>query len=145
MLRHVDNKSVLGTLVNNLNNCRCSVFGCAQGEKLTIVNQSSKFVVFVAKSKKDALEVSKLFNDMGKRSVWLTDDYVYDNSTIGQGVVNTTMTALTSIVNGLVDVLVVTPNVLKMQIPEFDYIAKAGFSIKKGDVVDVDNLASNLA
>ena len=144
MRKFVLDGGVLASLMDNLNSSRSSVFGCDTGEKLTIVNSSGKFVLFVSPNNQKAREVSALFEKMHYRVALLTQDYNYDNSTIGDSITTDVLNVLSRISTDNVDVLVVTPNALKLAIPSREYIEKSFFSVNVGDKLNVDQFVSNL-
>ena len=140
----LDGGSVLSTLINNLNNTKSSVFGCALGEKLTIVNESGKFILFVAKNAKDASEINNLMRKMKYRATTLTEDYIYDDSTIGNNISTRVLNVLTAISQGYLDALIVTPNILKLAIPTREYIDSYVKVLNVGDEIDVDTFIQML-
>ncbi len=137
--------SVTHTLIQNLDNNSISVFGCGLGEKLTIANESGKFILFVVPNAKDALIVSAHLTAMHYRTRVLTQDYNYDNSALGEQIVNDVMGVLSDIALEQLDALVVTPLILKLPLPDVDYIQSGIQRLSVQQNVDLDKLVRTLS
>ncbi len=135
---------ITDTLLEQLNNNKISVFGCSFGEKLTIVNESGKFLLFVCHDKKRVVEVADKLAQMHYRVQTLTDDYNYDNSTIGSYTVQQVLSTLINVSLENLDAVVVTPNVLSMAMPNPEYVKQGFLTLSIGDQIDVSKLSHKL-
>ena len=133
---------VLSTLLNSIeNNEKISVFGCGTGEKLTILNESGKFVLFVCENEKVAYDYKDKFE-----SINLTTDILVekDNFFDRFNNVDHMIKVLNNIHNGETNVLIVTPAILYKILPGVEQIKKLSFTLTKGQNIDVDELKSLL-
>lgn len=141
----VQANGVTKTLLDNMENNKISVFGCGFGEKLTILNEYGKFILFVASSSKQALDIKEIFLKMRYRTECLTEDYNYDNSPFGKEIVDNVLSVLIKLVTSELDALVITPNILKLVVPDVEYIRQGFCSLSVGQNVDVSELSQRLA
>lgn len=129
---------VLSTLLNSIeNNEKISVFGCGSGEKLTILNESGKFILFVCENEKTAYEYKEKFQSINLTcEVLVEKDNFFDRFSDFEHVSR----VLKKIKDEELNVLVVTPATLYKVLPSCESFNNMSTSLNVGQEIDVDEV-----
>ncbi len=131
------NFSLLKSSVENGENC--SVFGLNIGEKLALLSDSA-ILFYVVDSVENASIIMDKFVDMGRKPYLLTE-YINPLSSEFE-TPNKELEFLYTLKNGIIDTVVLTPNVLCATFPNPSSIRS--MSVKVGDTLDITKFIKNL-
>ncbi len=133
---------VLATLFNSIENAdKISVFGCGTGEKLTILKETGKFVLFLCEDAKRGVELKEKFEALNVRCQLLEegDDYFTLFNTT-----SSTLDVLRSVLNQTIDCLILTPSALVKNLPKLEYVNSNNFCLKEGCELDLTQFVAEL-
>lgn len=138
-----NSNSIFSILINALNlNEKVSVFGTQNGEKLAILSTVDKPILFVASNEKEGEEFSKKFEQIGLKTKFLKSDFSYDLGLIDNAFAES-YNAFNEFLDGYLDVLVITPNILTFKVPKPDNI-KQVLKFEVDEEVELTNAISFL-
>ncbi len=140
--RLINPNGVLQTLLNSIENSeKISVFGCGMGEKLTILKECGKFILFLCEDTKHGLEAKEKFESINLKCEILDegDDYLslFSNN-------NKVLDILRRVLTQELDVLVITPAVLMRNLPQIEYVINSKFVLNVNERLDIESFISSL-
>ncbi len=133
---------IIEKLLNSIENAdKISVFGCGTGEKLTLLKETGKFVLFLCEDAKNAHLIKEKFESINMNCEIITegDDYfsLFNNNL---HVLNT----LKQILLNKLNVLVITPEVLFKNFPQKQYVISSVIEISEGQNLELQDFIASL-
>ncbi len=129
-------KRLLSAVKNGVD---CSVFGLNIGEKLALI-QDSAFIFFVVDSIEKADSISTKLSALGRTCEILSENI--DVLTSPFYSCEKTVSILQKIINGQIDALIITPNVLAGRFPSRERLSTTNIMV--GDEIDLENFVKFL-
>lgn len=145
MIEFLNNSSIYATLVNSINqNEKLTVFGCDLDAKLTILNETGKFLLLVTDDIKDSVSIKEKLSECGLRVEVLNEKLNYNMSPFDNDYNEKVLNVLYTVLAGTIDVLVVNSMFLAYKLPNVEWLKNKMINLSKGVVLNRDEFLSKL-
>lgn len=145
MIDFLNNSSTYATLQNSIKpHEKLTVFGCDLDAKLTILCDTGKFLLLPVEDVKDAVLIKEKLNECGFRVEMLCEKLNYNLNPFDNEYNEKVLKILNDLLLGQVDALIINPMFLYYKLPNIDWLKSKILSVKKGEVIDLNEFVSRL-
>lgn len=123
---------------------RVTVFGFTKNEQVSIFNDTTDFILYVAPTSQKAHEMKESFEDLGKVCEVITEPFSYHFSELKNTQVEKLFKILNKINSGELEVLVTTGEVLLNKLPSKDVLINNFIEINKNEKYNLMELVKKL-
>ena len=145
MIEFLSKNSIYATLINSIKpHEKLTVFGCDLDAKLTILNDTGKFLLFVTSDVKEAVNIKEKLTETGYKVESLTEKLNYNLNPFDNEYNEKVLKVLNKVLNGEIDALIVNPMFLYYKLPNVEWLRAKTIHLSSGVKKEPDELVKQL-
>lgn len=145
MIGFLSKNSIYATLVNSIKaHEKLTVFGCDLDAKLTILNDTGKFVLFVTSDVKESVSIKEKLTETGYRVETLTEKLNYNLNPFDNDYNEKVLKVLNKVIASELDALVINPMFLYYYLPNAEWVKSRVVGLSVGATLEPNDLVKKL-